>query len=100
MKNMLFYYGSLVGEQLRALPLYTRLGRIHGVDCLSLPVAHGSSMFLYNMDWAMEWPRPLPPNVQLVGALLPTRARPLPPHFEVGLALPGQADMLCWPARS
>lgn len=33
-------------------------------------------------DWAMEWPRPLPPNVQLVGALLPTLAKPLPPDFE------------------
>ena len=40
-------------------------------------------MFLYNMDFAMEWPRPLPPNVQLVGALLPTQAKPLPPVFEV-----------------
>ena len=30
----------------------------------------------------MEWPRPLPPNVQLVGALLPTHAKPLPPDFE------------------
>ena len=40
-------------------------------------------MFLYNMDFAMEWPRPLPPNVQLVGALLPTQAKPLPPIFEV-----------------
>lgn len=42
-------------------------------------------MFLYNMDFAMEWPRPLPPNVQLVGALLPTQAKPLPPQFEVGM---------------
>ena len=48
-----------------------------------LQVAHGSTMFLYNMDWAMEWPRPLPPNMQLVGALLPTQAQPLPPRFEV-----------------
>jgi hypothetical protein len=31
----------------------------------------------------MEWPRPLPPNVQLVGALLPTPAQPLPPQFQV-----------------
>ena len=46
-------------------------------------VSHGSTMFLYNMDFAMEWPRPLPPNVQLVGALLPTAARPLPANFEV-----------------
>lgn len=91
LKNLAFYCGSLVGEQLRALPLYTRLGRIHGVDCLAVPVAHGSAMFLYNMDFAMEWPRPLPPNVQLVGALLPAAAKPLPPAFQVSclcLALP------------
>ena len=50
-----------------------------------LQVTHGSTMFLYNMDFAMEWPRPLPPNVQLVGALLPTQAKPLPPQFEVGM---------------
>jgi hypothetical protein len=37
----------------------------------------------YNSDFALEWPRPLPPNVQLVGALLPRSARPLPPQFEV-----------------
>ncbi len=40
-------------------------------------------MLAHAKDWAMEWPRPLPPNVQLVGALLPTRAKPLPPDFEV-----------------
>lgn len=108
--NLAFYYGSLAGEQLRALPLYQRLCGKYGVDCLSTPVAHGSTMFLYNMvhamclpafallmgivtgsatatlkaqDWAMEWPRPLPPNVQLVGALLPTPAQPLSPAFQV-----------------
>ena len=59
-------------------------------DRLMLQVTHGSTMFLYNMDWAMEWPRPLPPNVQLVGALLPTPAKPLPPSFEVHAAPPLQ----------
>lgn len=50
---------------------------------LVMQVTHGSTMFLYNMDFAMEWPRPLPPNVQLVGALLPTEAKPLPAKFQV-----------------
>ncbi|KAK9902751.1 hypothetical protein WJX75_004835 [Coccomyxa subellipsoidea] len=81
-KNLAFYCGSLLGEQLRALPLYTRLGRVHGVDCLATPVVHGSAMFLYNMDFAMEWPRPLPPTVQLVGALLPAPAKPVAPAFQ------------------
>jgi hypothetical protein len=83
-KNLAFYCGSLLGEQLRALPLYTRLGRVHGVDCLATPVVHGSAMFLYNMDFSMEWPRPLPPTVQLVGALLPAPAKPVAPAFQVG----------------
>ncbi len=82
-KNLAFYCGSLLGEQLRALPLYTRLGTVHGVDCLATSTVHGSAMFLYNMDFAMEWPRPLPPTVQLVGALLPAAAKPLPPAFQV-----------------
>ncbi|CAL8466391.1 g5927 [Coccomyxa elongata] len=82
LKNLGFYCGSLLGEQLRALPLYTRLGRVHGVDCLAKDTVHGSAMFLYNMDFAMEWPRPLPPTVQLVGALLPAPAKPLPPAFQ------------------
>jgi hypothetical protein len=51
--------------------------------CSVMQVSHGSTMFLYNMDFAMEWPRPLPPNVQLVGALLPTAAQPLPADFQV-----------------
>ena len=47
--NLAFYWGSLAGEQLRALPLYARLCTAHGIDCLSAPVAHGATMFLYNM---------------------------------------------------
>lgn len=37
--NTVFYYGSLAGEHLRALPLYTSLGTQYGVDCLSTPVS-------------------------------------------------------------
>ena len=37
--NVAFYYGSLVAEQLRALPLYTSLGTRYSVDCLSTPVS-------------------------------------------------------------
>ena len=48
--------------------------------CLRMTSIHAHR---YNSDFALEWPRPLPPNVQLVGALLPRPARPLPPHFQV-----------------
>jgi hypothetical protein len=39
LKNIAFYYGSLLGEQWRALPLYIALGKRHNVDCLSTPVS-------------------------------------------------------------
>ena len=38
LKNALFYYGSKLGEQLRALPLYVSLCKEHDVDCLSTSV--------------------------------------------------------------
>ena len=41
--NVAFYYGSLVAEQLRALPLYTSLGSQYDVDCLSTPVSADTS---------------------------------------------------------
>lgn len=44
LKNTAFYYGSLLGEQWRALPLYVALGKQHNVDCLSTSV----SPFLYH----------------------------------------------------
>ena len=39
LKNTAFYYGSLLGERWRALPLYIALGKQHDVDCLSTPVS-------------------------------------------------------------
>ena len=35
----MFYYGTLLGEQWRALPLYTALGKEHNVDCLDPSVS-------------------------------------------------------------
>ena len=43
LKNAVFYYGSLLGEQWRALPLYISLGKEHNVDCLSTEVSPQSS---------------------------------------------------------
>ena len=53
------------------------------VDCWNPKVLRGAAMFIYNMDWAVEYPRPLPPSVQAVGALLPRPAQPLEPFFQV-----------------
>ena len=44
LKNAVFYYGTLVGEQWRALPMYISLGKEHNQDCLSKDVSCESSM--------------------------------------------------------
>ena len=76
-----------------AYPLGPCIKRVRSPSrCLGLHNTHSPSSLTvgrlahrYNSDFALEWPRPLPPNVQLVGALLPRPARPLPPHFQVRL---------------
>ena len=40
-------------------------------------------MHIFSADFALEWPRPLPPNLRLVGPLLPEPAQPLPTELEV-----------------
>ena len=40
-------------------------------------------MHIFSADFALEWPRPLPPNLRLVGPLLPEPAQPLPAELEV-----------------
>ena len=46
LKNAVFYYGTLVGEQWRALPMYISLGKEHDVDCLSTEVNSQSSIIV------------------------------------------------------
>ena len=53
LKNAVFYYGTLVGEQWRALPMYISLGKEHNVDCLSTEVNSQSSMTV--ADPATSW---------------------------------------------
>ena len=40
-------------------------------------------MHIFSADFALEWPRPLPANLRLVGPLLPEPAQPLPAELEV-----------------
>ena len=40
-------------------------------------------MHIFSADFALEWPRPLPPNMRLVGPILPEPAQPLPAELEV-----------------
>ncbi len=85
--NVLMWYGCKIVEQLRCLPKYTELARAFNFSMWRNEVVHGTSMFIYNMDLSLEWPRALPPTIKFVGALLPTPAKPLPPSFEVKFCL-------------
>jgi hypothetical protein len=90
--NVLMYYGSKVVEQVRCLPKYSELARNFDFDMWRKEVVHGTAMFIFNMDFSLEWPRALPPTIKFVGALLPESAKPLPPNFEVrnaGLLIKG-----------
>ena len=49
----------------------------------SQPVRELELMHLFGGDLALEQPRPLPPKVKLVGALMPGPAKPLPSELEV-----------------
>jgi UDP-glucoronosyl and UDP-glucosyl transferase len=86
--NVLMWYGCKIVEQLRCLPKYTELARAFNFSMWRDEVVHGTSMFIYNMDLSLEWPRALPPTIKFVGALLPVPAKPLPRSFEVRVSLP------------
>ena len=52
----------------------------------SQPARELELMHLIGGDLALEQPRPLPPKVKLVGALMPRPAKPLPADLEVCIA--------------
>ena len=52
----------------------------------SEPARQLELMHLIGGDFALEQPRPLPPKVKLVGALMPRPVKPLPPEVEVCIA--------------
>ena len=57
--------------------------RKHGLDMTSEGVRRLELMHLVGGDFALEQPRPLPPKVKLIGALLPLPAKPLPQDLQV-----------------
>lgn len=63
--------------------LYKPLGEKHGIDLGSPTALKRGVMHLYNIDFALEWPRPLPPNVKLIGPLMPEPPKPLPADLQV-----------------
>ena len=55
----------------------------HSLDMASKEARELELMHLVSGDFALEQPRPLPPKVKLVGALMPSPAKPLPADLEV-----------------
>ena len=50
-----------------------------------MPVRELEVMHLIGGDFAVEQPRPLPPKVKLIGALMPAPAKPLAAEIEVSI---------------
>ena len=63
--------------------VYLPLSMKHGIDLGSRDALRRGVMHLFNLDFAVEWPRALPPNVKLVGPLMPEPAQPLPADLQV-----------------
>ena len=62
--------------------IYLPMSIEHGIDLGSKEALRRGVMHLFNTDFALEWPRALPPNVKLVGPLMPEPAKPLPPDLQ------------------
>ncbi len=58
----------------------------HGVDPGAPDEARRGILYIFSADFALEWVRPLPPNVKYVGPLLPQPALPLSTELEVSLS--------------
>ena len=75
--NVAFYLGAHAIHELRVKPLYVSLGARHGVR-VTRDFLHSAPLVLFNSDFAVEAPRPLPPNALFVGSLMSRPAKPLP----------------------
>jgi hypothetical protein len=67
--------------------VYLPLSVKHGIDLGSSAALRRGVLHLFNLDFAVEWPRALPPNVKLVGPLMPEPAHPLPADLQVHTCL-------------
>ena len=63
--------------------IYAPLSAKHGIDLGSRAALRRAAMHLFNIDFALEWPRALPPNVKFVGPLLPGPPKALPADLQV-----------------
>ncbi len=63
--------------------VYLPLSIKHNIDLGSREALRRGVMHLFNIDFALEWPRALPPNVKLVGPLMTEPPRALPADLQV-----------------
>lgn len=75
--NVAFYLGAHAIHELRVKPLYVSLGARHGVK-VNKEFLHSAAFVVFNSDFAVEAPRPLPPNALFAGSILSRPAKPLP----------------------
>ena len=75
--NVAFFFGAHAIHALRIKPLYVSLGDRHGVT-VTTSFLHSAPLVLFNSDFAVEAPRPLPPSALFAGSLMSRPAKPLP----------------------
>ena len=75
--NVAFYFGAHAIHAVRVKPLYVALGQRHGVR-VTTSFLHSAPLVLFNSDFAVEAPRPLPPSALFAGSLMSRPAMPLP----------------------
>jgi len=75
--NVAFYLGAHAIHAVRVKPLYVALGQRHGVE-VTTAFLHSAPLVLFNSDFAVEAPRPLPPSALFAGSLMSRPAQPLP----------------------
>ena len=75
--NVAFYFGAHAIHAVRVKPLYVALGERHGVR-VTTSFLQSAPLVLFNSDFAVEAPRPLPPSALFAGSLMSRPAQPLP----------------------
>ncbi|KAK9826069.1 hypothetical protein WJX74_009969 [Apatococcus lobatus] len=79
---LLFRYAIMAGKSTEERQLAESYG--YDLDSSWLPRSTAPAL-IAGGDWALEYPMPLPPKVQLVGPLLASPAKPLPQAFQTFL---------------
>ncbi|CAL5228007.1 g11062 [Coccomyxa viridis] len=75
-------------------PGQTSFYKKHGVNLAAPQEARRLIMHIFSADFALEWVRPLPPNVKFVGPILPQPAQALPDKLEAFLEEAGDQGVL------